>query len=119
VAVDEEQKLGNVGERLSAGTFLARYESFRYIETRSRMKMTDTSLSLALTKERPLATRHSLALTGEGPVLTGTASQTEIDVTCSKQTTEKFLTGARTHIKETRICAKMTAQMNPQMSQTR
>src|ERR1700735_378707 len=34
------------------------------------------------------------------PFLTGSASQTEIDVTCSKQTTENFLTGARTAIKQ-------------------
>src|ERR1700685_383426 len=33
------------------------------------------------------------------PFLTGSASQTEFAVTHSKQTTEKFLTGARTHIK--------------------
>jgi hypothetical protein len=33
------------------------------------------------------------------PLLTGFASQTECDVTHSKQTTEKFLTGARTHIR--------------------
>src|ERR1700735_2415038 len=33
------------------------------------------------------------------PFLTGSGSQTECDVTYSKQTTEKFLTGARTHIK--------------------
>jgi hypothetical protein len=33
------------------------------------------------------------------PFLTGSASQTECDVTHSKQTTESFLTGARTHIK--------------------
>ena len=32
------------------------------------------------------------------PLLTGTDQQTEIDLTRSKQTTEKFLTGARTHI---------------------
>ena len=32
------------------------------------------------------------------PFLTGSASQTEFDVTRSKQTTEKILTGARTHI---------------------
>src|SRR5580704_3255813 len=32
--------------------------------------------------------------------LTGSWSQTEIDVTHSKQTTGKFLTGARTHIKD-------------------
>src|ERR1700733_909583 len=34
------------------------------------------------------------------PFLTGSWSQTEFDVTHSKQTTEKFLTGARTHIKD-------------------
>src|ERR1700734_4334714 len=33
------------------------------------------------------------------PFLTGSWSQTEFAVTHSKQTTEKFLTGARTHIK--------------------
>ena len=32
--------------------------------------------------------------------LTGSASQTEFDVTPTKQTTGKFLTGARTHIKD-------------------
>ena len=107
--MDEEQRLGGAAERLSASAFLARYRSFRYIETRSETKMTDTSHS-------PLATHHS-------PVLTGTAPQTEIDVTCSKQTTKKFLTGARTDIRQTRICAKMNAQISPkltaQMSQTR
>ena len=34
------------------------------------------------------------------PFLTGSGSQTEFDVTHSKQTTAQFLTGARTHIKE-------------------
>jgi len=34
-----------------------------------------------------------------GPLLTGSASQTECDVTHSEQTMEKFLTGARTHIR--------------------
>jgi hypothetical protein len=34
------------------------------------------------------------------PFLTGSAPQTEIDVTCTKQTTEKFLTGSRTAIKD-------------------
>src|SRR6202046_344273 len=34
------------------------------------------------------------------PFLTGSGSQTEFDVTHSKQTTEKFLTGARMHIKD-------------------
>ena len=37
------------------------------------------------------------------PLLTGSAPQTEFDVTYRKQTTEKFLTGARTHIRETRF----------------
>jgi dTMP kinase len=35
------------------------------------------------------------------PFLTGSAPQTEIDATRSKQTTEKFLTGARTAFKQT------------------
>jgi len=34
------------------------------------------------------------------PFLTGSGPQTEIDVTCTKQTTEKFLTGSRTAIKD-------------------
>ena len=34
------------------------------------------------------------------PFLTGSAPQTEFDVTHRKQTTEKFLTGARMHIKD-------------------
>ena len=33
------------------------------------------------------------------PLLTGTAPQTEFDLTRRKQTTEKFLTGTRTHIR--------------------
>ena len=37
------------------------------------------------------------------PLLTGTAPPTEFDVTYRKQTTGKFLTGARTHIRETRF----------------
>jgi hypothetical protein len=36
------------------------------------------------------------------PFLTGSDPQTEIDVTPSKQTTEKFLTGARMHISVSR-----------------
>jgi hypothetical protein len=58
--------------------------------------------------------RHSLALTQEGPpatrlprrrrghchtFLTGSASQTEFGLTSRKQSPKKFLTGARTHIK--------------------
>jgi hypothetical protein len=37
------------------------------------------------------------------PLLTGSGSQSEFDVTYSKQTTEKFLTGARTHISQSRF----------------
>jgi hypothetical protein len=36
--------------------------------------------------------------------LTGSGSHSECDVTHSKQTTEKFLTGARTHIKHSGCC---------------
>jgi hypothetical protein len=50
------------------------------------------------------------------PLLTGSAPQTEFDVTYRKQTTEKFLTGARTHIRETRFCAKMNGQTNEEKS---
>src|SRR5580704_10141027 len=38
------------------------------------------------------------------PLLTGSAPQTEFGLTYRKQTAEKFLTGARTHIREMRIC---------------
>jgi|ERR1700693_615006 len=51
------------------------------------------------------------------PLLTGTTPQTEFDVTCRKQTTEKFLTGARTHISETRFCAKISVETNEEMSE--
>jgi hypothetical protein len=37
------------------------------------------------------------------PLLTESDSQTEFSLTYRKQTTEKFLTGARTHIRETRF----------------
>ena len=183
--MDEEYNVNGGAEDLNASAFLARYESFRYIETGSGIKMSDTCHS-------PLAISHSRALTREGSVcltglpsasfvrrsicnnafltetallteiavtyrkqttarfltetridhpearvrlvrtniapcqnafLTGSAPQTECDVSCSKQTTENFLTGARTHIRETRICAKMSARisskLNAQMSETR
>ena len=199
MTADEEQKLGDAARRLSASAFLARYGSFRYIETRSEMSMSDKKTpfaSVSLTaffakdaceqgskldplqgisnRELPMlvasasrasnATRglcfaspnrerqllepvlthrkQTVALCSNGelstnrscgnsrlsgallsnglprqiPVLTGSAPQTEIDVTCSKQTTEKFLTGARTHIRETRICAKMSAQISSKLS---
>jgi hypothetical protein len=172
--VDEEQKPDDSAERLSASAFLARYGSFRYIETRSAMNMSDKGPAFAsglprvflrngvrreqdsrlaplqelsnrerqlleppLThrkqtvaprSNRELSTNQcscnfhwSGALLSNGlprqmQFLTGSAPQTEIDVTCSKQTTEKFLTGARTHIKEIRICAKMSAQISSKLS---
>src|ERR1700735_5610837 len=49
---------------------------------------------------RPLSRNSSRMRRRFSPFLTGSDSQTEIDVTHSKQTTEKFLTGARTHIKD-------------------
>jgi len=50
------------------------------------------------------------------PLLTGSAPQTEIGLTYRKQTTEYFLTGARTHIRESRICAKISVETNEEMS---
>jgi dTMP kinase len=47
------------------------------------------------------------------PFLTGSARQTEIDVTHSKQTTEKFLTGARTAFKE--IGLRHDAALHPEV----
>jgi hypothetical protein len=44
------------------------------------------------------------------PFLTGSASQTESSVTHSKQTTETFLTGARTAIKQFRFSLNFSAQ---------
>src|SRR5580704_4535031 len=40
---------------------------------------------------------------GSRPLLTGSGSQSEFDVTYSKQTTDKFLTGATTHISQSRF----------------
>ena len=47
MTVDEEQKLGDAARRLSASAFLARYGSFRYIETRSEMSMSDKKTPFA------------------------------------------------------------------------
>jgi hypothetical protein len=49
------------------------------------------------------------------PLLTGTAVQ--FNATYSKQTTEEFLIRARTHIRQTRICAKMSEEMKEEMSE--
>jgi hypothetical protein len=43
--------------------------------------------------------------------------QTEIDVTYRKQTTEKFLSGAKMHIREAGICAKISEETNEGMSE--
>jgi hypothetical protein len=187
VKVDEEHNVDDGAERLSAGAFLARCESFRYIETRSETKMSDIETIVRVGREingrNPSAPRfdsmnrtsqsifscairlpehailkikspnsvirtrsnfmktnardmlkspknqksdprsfdlfppRSTAILISFPAfLTGSGLQTEIDVTCSKQTTKKFLTGARTHIRETRICAKMGAQISSKLS---
>jgi hypothetical protein len=203
VAVDAEHKVADGTEHLSASAVLARYESFRYIETRSGSKMSNKKLPFAsasltaffanctceqgsklaplqrlsnreLTMRRASASRASNVMRGicfafpnrelqllepsltrrkqtvalrsnrelstnqccgqccgnfrlsgallsqdlprQRPFLTGSSPQTEIDVTCSKQTTKKFLTGSRTHIKESRICAKMNAQISARLS---
>src|SRR5580658_894983 len=46
------------------------------------------------------------------PLLTGSASHSEFDVTHSKQTTGKFLTGARTHISISQFCAEFTPKQS-------
>jgi hypothetical protein len=198
--VDEEQKLCGAAECLSASAFLARHKRFRYIETRSGMKMSDTKppcacgLPRALLGqdvrraqdsrlaplqglsnrelellERPLTHRKQTMaprsnrelstnqcscnsrLTGasfpdvllrrrqflagfprasfakgsicSGALLPGSGSQVEIAVTHSKQSTDESLPGSRIAQLETRICAKMNAQisskLSAQMSQTR
>jgi hypothetical protein len=180
--VDEEHNVDDGAERLSASAFLARYESFRYIETRSETKMSDnetivgvgrgingrnpsapqfdsmnrasqsifsytirhpepailkikspnsiirTRFNFVKTNARDMLKspknqksdprsfdlfppRSTAILISFPAFLTGSGPQTEIDVTCSKQTTEKFLTGARMHIKETRIFAKMSEEI--------
>jgi hypothetical protein len=187
VAVDEEHNADDGAERLSAGAFLARCESFRYIETRSETKMSDNetivragrgingrnlsapqfpgtnrasqpispyemrhperAISTIKSPNSVIRTRFNFMKTNERDTLkspknqksdsrsfdlfppratailisfpaflTGSGTQTEIDVTCSKKTTKKFLTGARTHIRETRICAKMSAQISSKLS---
>jgi hypothetical protein len=48
--------------------------------------------------------------------LTGSAPQTEFDVTHRKQTTAQFLTGSRIARLQTRICAKMNAQISSRLT---
>jgi hypothetical protein len=50
------------------------------------------------------------------PLLIDSAPPIEFGLTYRKQTTEKFLTDARTHISEIRICAKMSLATNEEMS---
>lgn len=51
------------------------------------------------------------------PLLTGSVPQTEFGLTCRKQTTEKSLTEARTHISETHFCAKISEETNEETTQ--
>jgi hypothetical protein len=60
---------------------------------------------------------HGPRIADRGSLLTGSALQTEFGLTYRKQTTEKFLTGARTHIRQTRFCAKMSVETNEEMSE--
>jgi hypothetical protein len=50
------------------------------------------------------------------PFLTGSAPRTEFDVTHSKQTIQKFLTGARTHIRHNTIPTLKTQILAPEIS---
>jgi hypothetical protein len=47
------------------------------------------------------------------PLLIDSSSQTEFDVTHSKQSIRKFLTGARTHISVLRFCAEFIPKPSP------
>src|ERR1700722_2774602 len=47
------------------------------------------------------------------PLLTESASHSEIDVTYSKQSIRKFLTEARTHISVLRFCAEFAPKQSP------
>jgi hypothetical protein len=171
--VDEEHRLADAAERLGASAFLARYERFRYIETRSGMKMSDkrpSSVSglpraffakgtceqgsklaplqrlsnrelellepplthrketMAPRSNRELSTNQcsynshlSGALLSNGlprqiQFLTGSAPHSKTAVTYRKQTPAHFLTGSRIAQLETRICAKMTAQISSKLS---
>ena len=74
-----------------------------------------SQLAGVLTPEVREPNPSAINQTGSSPLcvfLTGTALQTEISVTCRKQTMEKFLTGARTHIRESSFCAKMSTEMS-------
>ena len=51
------------------------------------------------------------------PLLTESDPRTEFGLTRRKQTTEKFLTEARTHIRETRICAKISSGMSEETNE--
>jgi hypothetical protein len=191
--VDEERKLDDAAEGPSASAFLARYDGFRYIETRSGMNMSETKPPCAFglpraffvrdvrraqdpklvplqglsnreleLLERPLTHRKQTVaprsnrelstnqcscnsrLTGasfpdvlprrtqylagfprasfakgsicSGALLPGSGSQVEIAVTHSKQSTDEFLPGSRIAQLETRICAKIGAQISAKLS---
>jgi hypothetical protein len=101
------------GGRGAAATLLGGYLPTvcgREVAMARRSNLARPSRSFTLITEGTLAPRHcsrpakimpvvaSKCASGR-PLLTGTASQTEFALTHSKQTTEKFLTGARTHIK--------------------
>ena len=51
------------------------------------------------------------------PLLIDSALPIEFGLTYRKQTTEEFLTDARTHISETRICAKISVETTEKMSE--
>jgi hypothetical protein len=119
--VEDEHNVDDGFEPLSASAFLARCESFRYIETRSGMKMSDTSHSpLAISHSRALTRDESVCLTGLpsasfvrrsmycNAFLTETAPLTEIDVTHRKQTVARFLTATRIRHTETRVRLRRT-----------
>jgi hypothetical protein len=69
--------------------------------------LTDCGRRMALARRSKTAKTSRLSLAKRPwlrPFLTGTAPQTEFVLTHSKQTTDKFLTGARTHLSFLSFC---------------
>src|SRR6202046_5213796 len=78
----------------------------------TRIGALDFHFSHSRTHSLPPLPRLTLDGFGQAsaPLLTGSGSQTEFDVTHSKQTAEKFLTGPRTHIRNFDFSHETSAQ---------
>jgi hypothetical protein len=83
--------------------------------SRSPVKVSITSARNA--QSNSIRTSDRIRSANRAGLASSSGPQTEIDVTYRKQTTEKFLTGAKMHIRETRICAKISVETNEEMSE--